>query len=201
MLQRYCAPIGITIKLLVIRVEYLIPIVRCIKVDTFGRAFSLKKKFASLICTSQRGKRDETSNDNHFRDFCLFSEANSESIKVYVSIGRFQPLGYYIAGALRSQPSQNSPHLDAFSPLLRLEGRNIEMEASSGRVWLQIFRNNRIGLYAMVPQVLLPCATRPFCLAIPLSIVPVLTFIVRPAPLGVLGLFLAEGPSLTIAVK
>lgn len=95
------------------------------------------------------------------RDFCRFSEANSESIEVYVSIARFQPLGYY-SGALRSEPSQNSPYLDAFSPLLRSEGRNIEMEASSGRVWLQIFRNNRIGLYAMVPQVLLRCDSHPF---------------------------------------
>lgn len=85
------------------------------------------------------------------RDFCRFSEANSGSIEVYVSIARFQPLGYY-SGALQSEPSQNSPYLHAFSPLLRSEGRNIEMEASSGRVWLQIFRNNRIGLYAMVPR-------------------------------------------------
>lgn len=69
-----------------------------------------------------------------------------------------------IARALRSQPSQNSPHRHAFSPLLRSEGRNIEMEASSGRVWLQIFRNNRIGLCAMVPQVLLRYDSHPFAL-------------------------------------
>lgn len=33
-----------------------------------------------------------------------------------------------------------------FSPLLRFEGRKIEMETLSGRVWLWIFPNNRFGL-------------------------------------------------------
>lgn len=86
-----------------------------------------------------------------------------------------------IARALRSQPSQNSPHLHAFSPLLRSEGRNIEMEASSGRVWLQIFRNNRIGLCAMVPQVLLSDATVTHLPYNPDVHSPSLTCIVRSA--------------------
>ena len=56
------------------------------------------------------------------------------------------------------------PTVVVFSPLLRSEGRNIEMEALSGRVWLQIFRNNHIALCAMIPQVLVLCATHPFAL-------------------------------------
>lgn len=76
----------------------------------------------------------------------------------------FPATGVLLPGILRPQPSQNSPHLAVFSPLLRSEGRNIEMEALSGRVWLQIFRNNHIALCAMIPQVLVLCATHPFAL-------------------------------------
>jgi len=51
-----------------------------------------------------------------------------------------------------------------FSPLLRSQGRNIEMEASSGRVWLRIFGNNRIGLCVTVPRALFLFAHHPFLL-------------------------------------
>lgn len=43
------------------------------------------------------------------RDFCRFSEANSESIEVYVSIARFQPLGYYSAELSSRSPRKTHP--------------------------------------------------------------------------------------------